>query len=62
MWPQVALDRLHKVGILEARQAASAEVRRHAPNKESFHIYLFCADAEKELGARFARSMRELQI
>ena len=35
MWPQAALEWLHKVGILKARQAAV-----EPPAKESFHVYL----------------------
>lgn len=38
VWPQAALEWLHKVGVLKARGAASGAVT--PPARESFHIYL----------------------
>lgn len=40
-WPQAALDWLHKIGVLKARQAAPAPAAVTPPaKKDTFHIYL----------------------
>ena len=38
VWPQAALDWLHKVGVLRARRATQVAVP--PPARESFHVYL----------------------
>ena len=40
VWPQAALDWLHRIGILNARQTVSDPAAVAPPSRKSFHIYL----------------------
>lgn len=40
VWPQAALDWLHRIGVLKARPAATASSVVTPPARESFHVYL----------------------